>query len=146
MIGEPLNILLVEDNLDHMELIRRSFEDHRIANRLFHVEDGEEALDFLFGRGKFADPATRPLPHLILLDLRLPKIDGLDVLKEIKEDETLRKIPVTVLTTSEAETDVAMAYAHHANSYMVKPVDFDKFHNLMNDLGLYWLAWNRKPY
>lgn len=143
--GEPLNILLVEDNPAHAELIFRSFQQHRVANRIFHVEDGEAALNFLFRRAEFSEPSRSPRPHVVLLDLRLPKIDGLEVLKEMKSAEELQCIPVVILTTSEAESDIARAYRHHANSYLVKPVDFDKFTQLMQDLGYYWLCWNREP-
>ncbi len=145
MDGEPLVILLVEDNPDHAELIMRSFEEHRVANRVFHVPDGEAALDYLFQRGRYSDPGSSPRPHLILLDLRLPKIDGLKVLEHIKSSEELRRIPVVALTTSESERDMAGAYNRHVNSYLVKPVDFTKFCKLMDDLGFYWLAWNREP-
>ncbi len=146
MNGEPLVILLVEDNLDHTELIVRSFHDHRVVNQIYHVVDGEAALDYLFRRGEYVDPESSPQPHVILLDLRLPRIDGLEVLQEIKADEELRRIPVVVLTTSEAENDLAQAYEYHANSYLVKPVDFGKFTQLMDDLGFYWLGWNRQPW
>ena len=146
MKGEPLTILLVEDNPDHTELIMRSFQDHRVINRVYHVADGEEALDYLLRRNRYVNPEKSPRPHMILLDLRLPKVDGLEVLKAIKDAEDLRRIPVVILTTSEAERDVALAYDHHANSYLVKPVDFDKFVQLMNDLGFYWLGWNRHPW
>lgn len=145
MDGEPLIILLVEDNPDHAELVLRSFEEHRVANRIFHVQDGEAALDYLFRKGIYEDPNSSPRPHVILLDLRLPKIDGLEVLKEIKSSNVLQDIPVVALTTSESEQDMAGAYRRHVNSYLVKPVDFDKFSKLMDDLGFYWLAWNRKP-
>ena len=145
MNGEPLVVLLVEDNVDHAELIRRSFEFHRVLNKIHHVMDGEEALDYLFRKGKYTEPESSPIPHLILLDLRLPKIDGLEVLKEIKADKTLQKIPVVTLTTSEADKDLITAYENHTNSYLVKPVDFDKFKQLMDDLGFYWLVWNHKP-
>ncbi|MBN2115855.1 MAG: response regulator [Anaerolineales bacterium] len=140
--GEALVILLIEDNPAHAELIRRNFETHRIANRLIHVTDGEMALDYLFRRGAYADSTRSPRPHLILLDLRLPKIDGLDVLKTIKASQDLRAIPVVVLTTSEAEQDALRAYQQHANSYLVKPVDFHQFTQLMEELGVYWLVWN----
>jgi CheY-like chemotaxis protein len=140
-----ITILLVEDNDDHAELVRRNFADHLVANTIHHARDGEEALQYLFRTGKYADSANSPTPHLVLLDLRLPKIDGIDVLKQIKGTESLRNIPVVVLTSSYAEQDVAKAYANSANSYLVKPVDFDKFTKLMHDLGYYWLAWNRHP-
>ncbi len=144
--GEPLVILLVEDNPDHAELIKRSFQDHRVANAIYAVTDGQAALDYLFRQGDYADPATSPRPHLILLDLRLPKVDGMEVLKQIKGRNDLHRIPVVVLTTSEAEGDMSNAYDNHTNSYLVKPVDFDKFTQLMADLGFYWLGWNSSPY
>lgn len=144
--GEPLTVLLVEDNEDHTELILRSLRDHRMANKIFHVADGEEALDYLFRRGDYTDPATSPRPHVILLDLRLPRVDGLEVLKEIRTSEELARTPVVILTTSRAEQDVAKAYEYHANSYLVKPVDFDSFTRLMDDLGFYWLGWNHYPW
>ena len=145
MKGKPFIILLVEDNPDHTELIMQSFRDHRVANKINHVSDGESALDYLFRRGDYADPKKSPRPHVILLDLRLPKVDGLEVLIEIKGTNGLSRIPVVVLTTSEIEKDMNLAYNNHANSYLVKPVDFDKFTRLMDDLGFYWLGWNSKP-
>jgi len=146
MKGDPLIILLVEDNPAHAEMVIRNFEDHRIVNKIYHVLDGEAALDFLYHRGSFTTLESSPRPHVILLDLRLPKISGLQILQEIKKDEALLSIPVVILTTSEAERDLAMAYESHANSYLVKPVDFAKFSQLIHDLGLYWLAWNRQPW
>jgi len=146
MNGEPLIILLVEDNPDHAELIMRNMEDFQVANIIFHVEDGEEALDYLYGRGAYVDRMKYPLPNLMLLDLRLPKIDGLEVLKVVKTDEALRPLPVVILTTSDAERDMAMAYEYHANSYVTKPVNFDDFSKLLRDLGFYWLAWNKRPW
>ena len=146
MTGEPLSILLVEDNPDHAALIMRSFEDCQVANKIYHVSDGEAALDYLFRRGAYADPGKSPRPHVILLDLRLPRIDGLEVLKEIKASNELQRIPVVILTTSEVEADAVRAYENHANSYLVKPVDFAKFSQLMRDLGFYWLAWNHYPW
>jgi len=144
--AEPLTVLLVEDNPDHTELIERSFEDHRVANKIYHVADGEAAHDYLFRRGAYTDPQQSPRPHVILLDLRLPKVDGLEILREIKTSDELKKIPVVILTTSRAEQDVARAYQQHANSYLVKPVDFDRFTQLMDDLGFYWLGWNHYPW
>ncbi len=145
MNGKAITILLVEDNLDHAELVKRSFRENRVANDLRYVVDGEAALDYLFQRGNFADAGENPRPHVILLDLRLPKIDGLEVLKEIKTNDELSRIPVVILTTSAAEKDIAQAYEHHANSYLVKPVDFSRFTDLMEVLGFYWLAWNKNP-
>jgi CheY-like chemotaxis protein len=145
MVGEPILVMLVEDNVDHAELVIRTLEEHRIANRVRHFLDGQSALDYLFHRGEFANEKSPARPHVILLDLRLPRVDGIDVLKAIKEDNDLKSIPVVVLTTSEAEKDVARAYYNHANSYLVKPVGFDEFKKLMDDLGFYWLSWNTHP-
>jgi CheY-like chemotaxis protein len=145
MIGEPILVMLVEDNVDHAELVIRTLEEHRIANRVRHFLDGQSALDYLFQRGEFSSRTDNSRPHVILLDLRLPRVDGIDVLKTIKEDDNLKTIPVVVLTTSEAEKDVAKAYYNHANSYLVKPVGFDEFKRLMDDLGFYWLSWNTNP-
>ena len=142
MNSEPLLVLMVEDNLDHAELIKRNLSEHRLANRLIHLTDGQQALDYLFHRAPYADEQANPRPHVILLDLRLPKVDGLEVLKTIKESDELCVIPVVVLTTSEAERDVAMAYAYRANSYLVKPVGFSEFQYMMETLGFYWLGWN----
>jgi CheY-like chemotaxis protein len=145
MIGEPILVMLVEDNVDHAELVIRTLEEHRIVNQVRHFLDGQSALDYLFRRGEFAGQKNTPLPHVILLDLRLPRVDGIDVLKAIKEDDELKIIPVVVLTTSEAEKDVTRAYYNHANSYLVKPVGFEEFKRLMDDLGFYWLGWNTHP-
>ena len=146
MKGEPITILLVEDDPAHAEIVRRNFESFRIANRLMHVEDGEEALDYLYRRGKFRDRRHSPRPGVILLDLRLPKVDGLEVLEIVKSDPDLRRIPVVILTTSAAEIDKIRAYDSHVNSYLVKPVDHAQFLSLMESLGYYWLAWNDYPY
>lgn len=145
-MGEPLFIMLVEDNSDHAELVIRTMENHNIANRIKHFSDGQTALDYLLRRGDYENPESSPRPHLILLDLRLPRVDGLEVLRTIKASEEIKGIPVIILTTSEAEKDVARAYDNHANSYLVKPVGFEEFSKLMNDLGFYWLGWNAHPY
>jgi len=146
MTGEPLTILLVEDNVDHAELVIRNMRDFQVANSIYHVDDGEAALDYLHGRGKYADRKQFPMPNLVLLDLRLPKVDGLDVLKEVKSDPQLRMLPVVVLTTSDVERDIVKAYEYHANSYVTKPVDFSELTRLLGDLGFYWLAWNKRPW
>ena len=146
MDEEPLHVLLVEDDPDHADLVTFSLAESRPkAKVVHHVSDGDAALDYLFRRGEFANPDRSPRPHLILLDLRMPKVDGLEVLKEIKtsSDEELRRIPVVVLTSSEADRDTATAYDGGANSYVIKPVDYEKFHQLVADLGHYWLVWNR---
>ena len=146
MNGDPLVILLVEDNTDHAELIMRCFEEHRVANRVYHLSDGEIALHYLTGVADYADRTKYPLPHLILLDLRIPKIDGLQVLTQIKKDDLLRQIPVVVLSSSENEKDLLTAYENYVNSYVVKPLDFQKFMQLMEELNFYWLGWNKVPY
>ena len=143
---EPVSVLLIEDNVDHAELVIRTLEEHQISNNVQHFLDGQSALDFLFRRGRYADTSDKARPHVILLDLRLPRIDGIDVLKEIKESDDLKDIPVVILTTSETEKDVARAYLNHANSYLVKPVGFEEFKKLMKDLGFYWLGWNVNRY
>jgi CheY-like chemotaxis protein len=146
MTGEPIVILLVEDEEAHAEIVRRNLKSSRIANRLIHVADGEAALDFVYQRNEFSDPATSPRPGIILLDLRLPKIDGLEVLQTIKEDPKLTAIPIVILTTSQAEADITKACNNHANSYLVKPVDFAQFQQLMDTFNFYWLAWNNSPH
>ncbi|MEM7581850.1 MAG: response regulator [Acidobacteriota bacterium] len=146
MNGKALNILFVEDNPDHAELVMRSFQDHRVANTIHHLTDGEAALDYLLRRNAYRDPQRSPRPHVVLLDLRLPKVDGLEVLRVIRSSEGLEKIPVVILTTSHADLDVGKAYEYHANSYLVKPLDFEKFTKLMDDLGFYWLGWNHYPW
>ena len=146
MTGEPIVILLAEDDPAHAEIVRRNMENSRIANRLEHVTDGQKALDYLYQRNGFSDPAKAPRPGLILLDLRMPKLDGIEVLSTVKSDPALARIPVVILTTSAAEMDIAKAYDHHANSYLVKPVDFSQFTELLETLGYYWLAWNQNPY
>lgn len=144
--GEPLTLLLVEDNDAHAEMVKRSFEQHKVSNRIFHVDDGQKALDYLFRQNEYADEDAYPMPHCILLDLRLPKVDGLEVLRRIKTDDGIKKTPVVILTTSSADKDIAMSYEYHANSYVVKPMDFAKFESLMDNLGYYWMAWNQNPW
>jgi len=145
LTGEPLHILLVEDNEAHAELVIRGMRDQQVANRIHHVVDGEKALDYLFQRGAYADQEKNPRPNFVLLDLRLPRVDGLEVLRTIKTTPELLRIPVVILTSSDAESDIAKSYDYHANSYIVKPLDFRTFTKLMKDLGFYWLGWNAKP-
>ncbi len=146
MTGEPFLILLVEDDPAHAEIVRRNLEDARVANRLVHVSDGQAALDYLFRQGAYADPEMFPRPGLVLLDLRLPKVDGLEVLRTTKADPNLNNIPIVILTTSASESDMARAYECQANSYLVKPVDLAEFKAMMEAFGFYWLAWNQYPY
>ena len=145
MTRQALPVLLIEDNPDHEELVRRAFAERSVRVSISVAHHGEEALDFLFRRGAFADAAKSPRPCLILLDLRLPRIDGLEVLSRIKSSPALQAIPTVVLTTSESEHDVARACAEHANSYLVKPVDFSRFEDLIGHVESYWLSLNRQP-
>lgn len=140
---QSIAILLVEDEPAHAEIVRRNFESIGIANMLQYVSDGEAALDYLFRKNAFSDPASSPRPGLILLDLRLPKVDGLQVLKTIKADPDVNNIPVVILSTSSSEADIAMAYSNNANSYLVKPADFRQFSELLETLVRYWMVWNR---
>jgi CheY-like chemotaxis protein len=137
MNGDPIVILLVEDEPAHAEIIKRNLEEFRVANRLVHVADGQAALDYIFRKPPYEDASQYPDPDLILLDLRLPKVDGLEVLKTIKTDPAKRHLPVVILTTSTTETDKIKAYTHHANSYLVKPVELSGFMDMMNSLGFY---------
>ena len=145
MRNEPLTILHVEDNADHACLIARHLRRHCPAGNVRLVEDGEAALDYLFQRGDYSDPEKNPRPDIILLDLRIPKLDGLDVLRTVKTTEHLLGIPVIVLTSSEAEEDLCQAYVYHANSFLMKPVDYEEFCRLLDALSTFWLDLNRQP-
>ena len=145
MQNEPFLVLLAEDNPDHAELVIRNLAEHPIANRVIHLTNGQAVLDYLLRREEYADSARSPRPHLILLDLRLPRVDGLQVLHTVKTSELLRRIPVVVLTTSDAEQDAARAYNSYANSYLVKPLGYEQFCKLIHDVGFYWLAQNKHP-
>ncbi|MEW5940266.1 MAG: response regulator [Chloroflexota bacterium] len=140
-----VEILFVEDNLRDAELTIRALKKRNLANRLFHVTDGAEALDFLFARGKYAERRNANSPKVVLLDLKLPKLNGLEVLRAIRQDERTRAIPVVVATSSSEDPDVKMAYELGVNSYVVKPVDFDSFVEAMSALGLYWMLINQPP-
>jgi CheY-like chemotaxis protein len=141
-MAEPIDILLVEDNPNDVQLTLLAFQRQNLSNKIAVVRDGEEALAFIFCTGAFAQREGAPLPRLILLDLKLPKIDGLDVLRRLKAEERTRRTPVVMLTSSRERTDVQQAYAIGANSYIVKPVEFDKFLDVTKQLGVYWLLFN----
>lgn len=138
-------ILLVEDNADDLELTLHSLRINKVANKIDIVRDGEEALDFLFGRGQFAGRPPHKLPNLVLLDLKLPKVDGLEVLREIRNNSLTRTLPVVILTSSREEKDLVAGYQLCVNSYIQKPVDFRDFRETVKQLGLYWLLVNQPP-
>lgn len=138
-------ILLVEDNADDVALTLRAFKRSHLMNPLVVVRDGVEALDFLFARGAYADRAGKPLPTLVILDLKLPKLDGLGVLKALREDARTALLPIVILTSSKEEQDVISGYKFGANSYVRKPVDFVEFVEAVKVLGIYWLALNQIP-
>lgn len=140
---QAVDILLVEDNPQDAELTIRALKKRNLANRLHHVEDGAEALDFLFRRGAYAQREPNAQPKVVLLDLKLPKVEGLEVLKAIKENPETKAIPVVVVTSSNQDPDIQAAYDLGANSYVIKPVNFDDFFNAMNHLGFYWLMLNQ---
>jgi len=138
-------ILLVEDNPDDIALTLRAFKKNNIKNEIITVSDGQEALDFLHCSGKYSDRDISIMPILILLDLKLPKIDGLEVLKQIRKDERTKLIPVVILTSSKEESDLDAGYKNGCNSYVQKPVDFAEFNTAIQNLGVYWLLLNEPP-
>ena len=138
-------ILLVEDNPSDVGLTKRAFEQHRIHNELVVVEDGQEALDYLFGTGAYAGRDTSVMPAVILMDLKLPKVDGLEALRRIRGHDLTKRLPVVILTSSREDQDVAMSYDLGANSYIRKPVDFQQFAEAVKALDLYWLVLNEPP-
>ena len=144
-MSNPIEILLVEDNPHDVELTLHAFKEHHLANEMHVVRDGAEALEFIFRTGAYADRRPEDHPRVILLDLKLPKVDGLEVLRQIKSDPTTRAIPVVVLTSSSEERDIVDSYELGVNSYIVKPVDFERFAEAVRTLGLYWLLLNQPP-
>jgi two-component system response regulator len=138
-------ILLVEDNAADVAMTLRSLQKHHFANKVTVVRDGAEALDYIFREGKYKGQPTTVALSLILLDLKLPKVNGLEVLKHLKSNETTRTIPVVILTSSKEEPDIREAYRLGANSYIVKPVEFDQFIEAVSNIGLYWLILNEPP-
>lgn len=140
-----VEILLIEDNLNDAELTIRSFKKNNITNHILHLKDGAEALEFLFGTGQFMGRDLNDKPNVILLDLKMPKVDGIEVLEKIKANNNTKNIPVVVLTSSKEDPDIEKCYALGANSYIVKPVDFDAFQKAVTQLGLYWMLLNQPP-
>ncbi len=140
-----VNILLVEDNPDDVKITERALTKGKVLNRLYVARDGQEALDFLFNEGEYADTQKAPRPGLILLDINLPKVNGIDVLKKVKADEKLRRIPIIMLTVSKRDEDIIRSYDLGVNSYIIKPVEFDKFVEMIKNIELYWLLTNIPP-
>lgn len=138
-------ILLVEDNPDDEALTLRALQKNNILNEVVVARDGEEALDYLFARGAYGERDVRDLPTVVLLDLKLPKVDGHEVLRQVRADERTRHVPVVILTTSREEQDVVASYGGGANSYVRKPVDFSEFVRAVGQLGVYWLMLNEAP-
>jgi len=142
---DEIEILLVEDNPHDVEMTLRALKKHNLANKVHVVKDGAEALDYVFATGIYAERNINDHPKVILLDLKLPKVDGMEVLRRIRADERTKCIPVVVLTSSQEERDIVESYKLGVNSYIVKPVDFDKFLSTVQELGLYWLLLNKPP-
>jgi two-component system response regulator len=142
----PVEILLVEDNPADVELTLRALKKHNLANQVKVVSDGAQALDYLFGSGAYAGQKQPPPPKVVFLDLKLPKVDGREVLRRMKADAKTRIIPVVVLTSSQEERDIAESYKLGVNSYVVKPLDFNKFVEAVSELGLYWVLLNQAPF
>src|SRR5205809_2642404 len=144
-LANELEILLVEDNIHDAELTIRALKRRHLANNLVHLKDGAEALDFIFGQGAYVHRDIAQHPKVVLLDLKLPKVDGLEVLRAIKSDQRTKTIPVVVMSSSQEQRDVVDSYHLGVNSYVVKPVDFDHFSRAVSELGCYWLLLNHSP-
>ena len=140
-----VEVLLVEDNLHDAEMTIRALRKVNLANNLVHVKDGEEALEFIFAEGRFSDRQPADLPKVILLDIKMPKVDGIEVLKQLKSRESSKAIPVVIMTSSKEEQDIINSYQLGVNSYVVKPVDFEGFARAVSQLGMYWLLTNQSP-
>ncbi|MBI2359825.1 MAG: response regulator [Deltaproteobacteria bacterium] len=145
MIESPIEILLVEDNPNDVELTLHALQENNLTNRIEVLRDGAEALEFIFCTGAYSHRSIENSPRVILLDLKLPKVDGLEVLKRLKSDHRTRTIPVVVLTSSREERDIVESYQLGVNSYIVKPVDFEQFTQAVKHLGLYWMLLNQPP-
>ncbi|HYA12634.1 MAG TPA: response regulator [Thermodesulfovibrionales bacterium] len=145
MGSDEVEILLVEDNPNDAELAIRALKARNLANKLIWLKDGVEALDFIFAQGQYADRSVEDVPKVVLLDLKLPRVNGLEVLEKIKSDKRTMAIPVVVLTSSSEERDIVTSYNLGVNSYILKPVDFDKFIDAVKEVGLYWLLMNKTP-
>jgi len=143
MKSREVEIVLVEDNPNDAELAMRALKEYNLANKLMWLKDGVEALDFIFAQGQYADRSIEDVPKVVLLDLKLPRVDGLEVLEKVKSDTRTKSIPVVVLTSSSEERDIIASYNLGVNSYVIKPVDFDKFVDAIKEVGLYWMSLNQ---
>jgi two-component system, response regulator len=142
---KEIEILLVEDNASDAEMTILALKKNNLANKLLHVKDGAEALDFIFAEGKYADRSVENKPKVILLDLKMPKLNGIEVLQRIRDNERTKNIPVVVLTSSKEDPDIKKCYDLGVNSYVVKPVEFDDFQRAVSEVGLYWMIVNQQP-
>jgi two-component system response regulator len=145
MSNNDVEILLVEDNVHDAELTIRALRKVNLANKIVHVKDGEEALDFVFAKGRFQGRKVTDKPKVILLDIKMPKVDGIEVLRQLKSNELTQTIPVVIMTSSKEEQDIVTSYRLGVNSYVVKPVNFEDFAKAVSDLGLFWLMINQPP-
>jgi len=145
MNSTPVEILLIEDNPSDIKLTLKALQKHSLANKVTVLKNGAEALDFLFAKGPYADRNYKEIPKVIFLDLKLPLVDGIEVLRKIKSEEATKKIPVVVLTSSKESKDIDECYKLGVNSYVVKPLDFEKFLDSVSNLGLYWVLMNEPP-
>ncbi|MFY9310005.1 MAG: response regulator [Bacteroidia bacterium] len=145
MKNSEIEVLLVEDNMGDAELTIRALKKNNLANKLIHLENGADALDYIFAQGIYANRIIDNIPKVILLDLNMPKVGGIEVLQKIKSDERTKKIPVVILTSSKEDPDIEKCYNLGANSYIVKPVEFDNFVKAVDELGLYWFLLNQPP-
>lgn len=143
MNNHEADILLVEDSMEDAEMTIRALKKVNLANKLVHVKDGREALDFLFGEGEFSGRDTNNKPKVILLDIKMPRVDGIEVLRQLKSNEKTKAIPIVIMTSSSQEKDIIASYTLGVNSYVVKPVEFDGFAKAVSELGMYWLLTNK---
>lgn len=144
-MSEPIDIVIVEDNSDDAEMAIRALRKNHLVNNILHLQDGEEALDYLFSTGVYEGRNIADVPKVVLLDLKMPKVDGLEVLKRMKSDERTKIIPVVLLTSSKQDKDIAEGYRLGVNSYIVKPVGFENFVKAVSEIGVYWLMVNQAP-
>jgi two-component system, response regulator len=145
-MSQEIDILLVEDNSSDAEMTVTALNHYNLANKLLHVKNGAEALDFIFAEGKYAERQIEEKPKVILLDLKMPKVNGIEVLRKIRSDDRTKNIPIVVLTSSKEDPDIQKCYDLGVNSYVVKPVEFDEFQKAISELGLYWMIVNQLPH